>query len=124
MGYTVGIDLGTTYTAAAVMSGAQPHVIHLGNRAAAIPSVVFLHDGTMLTGEAAVRRGVTNLRGLAGEVMQKFVNYQRQVVILGDLAEAVAASDALRDFVRESNRGRSVWFVADRAELEAKLARP
>ena len=61
---------------------------------------------------------------LAGELLQKFVNYQRQVVILGDLAEAVAASDALRDFVRESNGGRSVWFVADRAELEAKLARP
>ena len=59
---------------------------------------------------------------LAGEVLQKFVNYQRQVVILGDVAEAVAGSDALRDFVGESNRGRSVWFVPDLAALEAKLA--
>ena len=59
---------------------------------------------------------------LAGEVLQKFVNYERQVVILGDIAEAVAASDALRDFVRESNRGRSVWFAPDLAALAVRLA--
>ena len=58
---------------------------------------------------------------LAGEVLQKFVNYDRQVVILGDVSEAVANSDALRDFVRESNRGRTVWFMPDLAALEAKL---
>lgn len=60
---------------------------------------------------------------LAGEVLQKFVNYRRQVVILGDIAPAVAASASLRDFVGESNRGRSVWFVPDLAALEARLAR-
>jgi hypothetical protein len=58
---------------------------------------------------------------LAGEVLQKFVNYRRQVAILGDISVAVAGSDALRDFVRESNRGRTVWFVPDMAALEAKL---
>lgn len=31
-------------------------------------------------------------------------------------------SDALRDFLRGSNRGRHVWFVEDTAALEAKLA--
>jgi hypothetical protein len=59
---------------------------------------------------------------LAGEVLQKFVTYERRVAILGDISEAVARSAALRDFVGESNRGRSVWFVADGAELAAKLA--
>jgi hypothetical protein len=59
---------------------------------------------------------------LAGELLQKFVNYQRQVAILGDVSAATARSEALRDFVRESNRGRAVWFVADLAELEARLA--
>jgi hypothetical protein len=58
---------------------------------------------------------------LAGELLQKFVNYQRQVVIVGDISQALAGSGPLRDFVRESNRGRSVWFVADLAELEARL---
>ena len=58
---------------------------------------------------------------LAGEVIQKFVNYRLRLAIVGDITTAVTASDALRDFVRESNCGRHVWFVADMAELEAKL---
>lgn len=58
----------------------------------------------------------------AGEVIQKFVNYGLQVACVGDIAGAIQASDALRDFVRESNRGRHVWFVADLAEVEARLA--
>ena len=60
---------------------------------------------------------------LAGEALQKFVTYGRRVVILGDVSEAVAASDALRDFVRESNRGRHVWFAQDLAELKGRLNR-
>jgi Domain of unknown function (DUF4180) len=59
---------------------------------------------------------------IAGEVVQKFVNYGFQVAFVGDIADAVAASDALRDFVRESNRGRHVWFVADLDALAVKLA--
>lgn len=59
---------------------------------------------------------------IAGEVIQKFVNYGLQVVFVGDISAAVADSDALRDFVRESNRGRHVWFVEDLAALEARLA--
>jgi hypothetical protein len=58
---------------------------------------------------------------IAGEVIQKFVNYSTVVAFVGDVSAAVAASNALRDFIRESNRGRHVWFVADMAELEAKL---
>ena len=60
--------------------------------------------------------------GVAGEVLQKLVNYQFQVAVLGDVGAAVAASTPLRDFVRESNRGTTVWFVDDLAGLEAKLA--
>jgi hypothetical protein len=59
---------------------------------------------------------------LAGEVLHKFVTYERRVAILGDISEALSASTSLRDFVVESNRGNSVWFVADAAELAARLA--
>jgi len=59
--------------------------------------------------------------GLAGHVLQKLVNYRLHVVVLGDVAAAVAASEPLRDFVRESNRGTTVWFVDDLAALEARL---
>jgi hypothetical protein len=60
--------------------------------------------------------------GVAGAVLQKLVNYRFQVAVLGDVSAAAAASVPLRDFIRESNRGKTVWFVADLAELEAKLA--
>jgi hypothetical protein len=60
--------------------------------------------------------------GVAGHVLQKLVNYRFRVAILGDLSDAIAASAPLADFVRESNRGQTVWFVDDLAALEAKLA--
>ena len=60
--------------------------------------------------------------GVAGEFAQKFVNYRKRLAIVGDISAAVDGSGALRDFVRESNRGRQLWFVADDAELTARLA--
>lgn len=58
---------------------------------------------------------------VAGEMLQVCVNYRLPVVFVGDLSAATAASGALRDFVRESNKGRQVWFVANMAELERRL---
>jgi hypothetical protein len=58
---------------------------------------------------------------IAGEIIQKFVNYELRLAIVGDIARHVEASTALRDFVLETNRGRQVWFVADRAELDRRL---
>lgn len=60
--------------------------------------------------------------GLAGAVTQKFVNYRLHLVVYGDIGGAVAASGALADYVRESNRGRHVWFVGDLEELSRRLA--
>lgn len=59
---------------------------------------------------------------LAGEILQKLVNYRFRVAILGDISAALAASRALQDFVGESNRGQTVWFALDVAELERRLA--
>ncbi|MER7756272.1 DUF4180 domain-containing protein [Kitasatospora sp. NPDC097643] len=59
---------------------------------------------------------------VAGDIVQRFVNYRVGLVVLGDITAQVAASDALRDFVRESNRGRQLWFLADEAELTARFA--
>lgn len=58
---------------------------------------------------------------IAGLMLQKFMNYGFRVAVVGDIAAFVEASDALRDFVRESNRGRHVWFVRDVDELRARL---
>jgi hypothetical protein len=60
---------------------------------------------------------------ILGEVMQKLVTYGVRSAIVGDVSRYVAESDALRDFVREANRGRQIWFVATLDELAARLAR-
>lgn len=59
---------------------------------------------------------------LAGEVIQKFVNYRLRLALIGDISTWVGQSDALRDFVHESNQGAAVWFVPDLPALERRLA--
>jgi hypothetical protein len=61
--------------------------------------------------------------GVAGAVVQKFVNYRVRLAVVGDVSRFVAESTALRDFVREANRGGQTWFVADEAELAGRLRR-
>lgn len=59
----------------------------------------------------------------AGFFLQKIINYHRKIAIVGDVSHATRISGALRDFVRESNRGRDVWFVETIADLEERLSR-
>ncbi|MEU3186826.1 DUF4180 domain-containing protein [Streptomyces sp. NPDC006923] len=59
--------------------------------------------------------------GLAGAITQKFVNYRLRLVVVGDITTRLRTGTALPDLVRESNRGRHVWFVTDLEELAARL---
>ena len=54
MGYSLGVDLGTTFVAAALaVSSSRVEMFTLGDRSEVTPAVVYLeHDGTLLTGEA------------------------------------------------------------------------
>lgn len=47
----------------------------------------------------------------AGLFLQKLINYRLRVIIVGDICAHMAGSQALVDFVRESNRGGQVSFV-------------
>jgi len=59
--------------------------------------------------------------GVAGVFVQKLVQYRLRLAVVGDISAHVAASDALRDWVREVNRGRDILFVPDVDALEARL---
>ncbi len=59
--------------------------------------------------------------GLAGRLVQRFVNYRMPLAILGQLGRHLDASRALTDYVRESNRGNTVWFLDHFADLESRL---
>ncbi|WP_273820457.1 DUF4180 domain-containing protein [Pseudomonas asplenii] len=59
--------------------------------------------------------------GLAGALLQKFVNYRLHVAVIGDLSAHTRGSKALAEFVAESNAGGNVWFVSSWAALLARL---
>ncbi len=72
----IGIDLGTTNSAAAIVEGGRPVVIPSaeGQTAAGkmFPSVVaFTRDGQMIVGEAAKRQAATNPDGTIQEIKRK-----------------------------------------------------
>lgn len=70
--YAIGIDLGTTFTAAAIWRNGRAEIVSLGSRSAAIPSVVLLReDETFLTGDTANRRGLTEPHRVAREFKRR-----------------------------------------------------
>ncbi|WP_228080062.1 DUF4180 domain-containing protein [Streptomyces profundus] len=50
---------------------------------------------------------------VAGDIVQKFVNYRLGLAVIGDISRHTAASSALRDFVRECQAGGQTWFLDD-----------
>jgi Domain of unknown function (DUF4180) len=50
--------------------------------------------------------------GVAGDLIQKFVNYRLRLAIIGDMAT----------YAEQSNRGRTLWFFPTLADLHARLA--
>ncbi len=85
MTYSLGIDFGTTFTAAAVERDGAVHLAMLGDRAGAVPAVVFVHpDGSLLHGEDAILRSaadplrlVRNLKRSLGDSSVVVVDGQR-----------------------------------------------
>jgi hypothetical protein len=71
MGYHLGVDVGTTYTAAAIGRDGRVEAATLGTRSVAVPSVVGLSGDRFLVGEAAARRAVTDPRGVAREFKRR-----------------------------------------------------
>ena len=59
-------------------------------------------------------------RGLAGEVLQKFINYRAKIAIFGDYSHYT--SKPLKDFIYESNQGKDVFFAATVEEAVTRLA--
>ncbi|WRS27772.1 DUF4180 domain-containing protein [Oscillospiraceae bacterium MB08-C2-2] len=57
--------------------------------------------------------------GFAGEVLQKFSNYNMKVAFVGDYSGYT--SKPLQDFIYESNKGNTAFFVSTLQEAAAKL---
>ena len=57
--------------------------------------------------------------GLAGEILQKYINYGGKLAIYGDFSHYT--SKPLKDFIRESNKGKDFFFAATKDEAVKKL---
>lgn len=57
--------------------------------------------------------------GIAGEILQKFVNYNTKFALWGDFS--VYTSKPLKDFIYESNKGNSIYFTSTEEEGIDKL---
>ena len=115
MSYQLGIDVGTTYTAAAVCRSAErrwvePEVVTLGTRAATVPSVLFMAaDGGIVVGEAAERRALTDPDRVVREFKRR----------IGDPTPIVVGG---RAWAPEELSARLVRWVVDRSP-NARAAR-
>lgn len=52
--------------------------------------------------------------GIAGEILQKIVNYGGRIAIYGDYTHYT--SKPLKDFIYESNKGNDIFFVSSQEE--------
>lgn len=59
--------------------------------------------------------------GMAGEILQKFINYHIKIAIYGDYSGYT--SKPLKDFIYESNKGKDVFFVSTLDEAVDMLTR-
>ena len=76
------------------------------------------HD--IAVNKAAIAEGFFDLStGIAGEVVQKFVNYGFRLAIIGDFSGYTSKS--LRDYIYECNKGGHLYFTADEDEAVKKL---
>lgn len=59
-------------------------------------------------------RIINDVAIIAGDILQKFVNYGIKLAIFGDFSKYT--SKPLKDFIYECNQGQDVFFVKDEAE--------
>ena len=59
--------------------------------------------------------------GLAGEILQKYTNYGGLIAIYSDYSFYI--SYLLKDFIYESNKGKSVFFVSTKEEAIEMLTK-
>jgi molecular chaperone DnaK len=71
VGYGLGIDVGTTFTAAAMVRDGAVEVVPLATYQVAVPSVLFAEGDEMLFAGAAERRGASQPLGLAREFKRR-----------------------------------------------------
>lgn len=81
----------------------------IGTKSIVIPKELVIEDFFILS------------TGLAGEILQKFINYGGRIAIFGDYSHYT--SKPLKDFIYESNRGKDIFFTSTKDEAVEMLTK-
>lgn len=57
---------------------------------------------------------------LAGDILQKFINYRVKVAIIGDFS--MYTSKSFKDFIYECNKGKDIFYLATEQQAIEKLS--
>lgn len=57
---------------------------------------------------------------LAGDILQKFINYKVKFAIVGDFS--MYTSKSLKDFIYECNKGKDIFYLATEQQAIEKLS--
>lgn len=84
-------------------------------------TIMHLHDcNKIVISESSLTKSFFDLKtGIAGEILQKFSNYQIKLAIVGDFS--IYNSKSLKDFIFESNKGSQVLFLSSEEEAIDRL---
>jgi len=77
-------------------------------------------SSTMIIQDRSLHPGFFDLKTrVAGEILQKFSNYRMRLAVVGDFS--AFKSNSLQDFIRESNRMGTIFFVGTIDEALTRL---
>ena len=106
----------------AVINSDTPIIVDAQSALDLVTTMVFDHDVTKIViNKAAIIGDFFVLStGLAGEIVQKFVNYRVRIAIHGDFS--CYTSKPLHDFIFECNKGKYLNFARDEEDAMRRLS--
>jgi hypothetical protein len=78
-------------------------------------------DGIIISKDSVVEEFFKLSSGIAGDILQKFINYHVQIAIYGDYSHYT--SKPLKDFIYESNKGKDIYFTQTLEEAVDKMTK-
>jgi hypothetical protein len=106
-----------------IVKATQPIIKDVQSAIDFVSTIRYEHDCDRIAlNKAGIVEEFFDLRTrMAGDIFQKFVNYQIKFAIIGNFSEY--KSKALQDFIYETNKGNHIFFVADENEAITQLAK-
>lgn len=106
----------------AILSGNEVLIIDVQSALDLIATVHYEADSNrIILNKSLIHESFFDLKTrLAGEILQKFINYRVKVAIVGDFS--VYTSKSLKDFIYESNNGNDIFFLPTEEQAIEKLS--